>query len=216
MPLLPARVVEARAEGRYRLLVVDGPPGEHRPGQYVFLGARRDAAVNPYAIAGEARPLQFLIRPEPGVADELIAVGLGTIYMSEPRGPGFLPVDAAQVVMFAAGSGIAPIHAQVEHLARGPGPAMTLYYGETGSADFAFRDRMAGIPGLRVVWTVSADEPGWTGARGWVQDVAAADAAGWDPGSTVIYACGMPAMEAAVRQLAARHGLAADRVLTNL
>ncbi len=215
MPLLPARVLDARGEGRYRLLVVDGPGRDHRPGQYAFLSARAGAAVNPYAIASRGRPAEFLIRPEPGVADELIAAGLGTIHMSEPRGPGFPLVDAPRVVLFAAGSGIAPIHALVDHLARA-GRAMTLYYGENRSGDFAFRDALAATPGLRVVWTVSDDEPGWTGARGWVQQVAAADADGWDPGSTVVYVCGMPAMEAAVRQLAGRRGLAADRVLTNL
>jgi sulfhydrogenase subunit gamma (sulfur reductase) len=204
--LLPVRVLATRAEGRYRLLTVDGPAGGRRPGQYAFLSARAGEPGNPYAFAGVAGRPEFLIRAEAGVADELIAAGEGTIYMSEPRGAGFAELAPAEAVLFAAGSGIAPIRAMIEHLAGTPA-AMTLYYGEPRADAFAFRNQLAEVPRLRTVWVLSPDR---------VQVAAAADAAGWDPARTTVYVCGMPAMEQAIRELAAARGIPDGRVLTNL
>ena len=140
------------------------------------------------------------------MAEEIIAAGEGTIFMSEPRGAGFAELAPAEAVLFAAGSGIAPIRAMIEHLAGSSAP-MTLYYGEASRDAFAFRGQLDGLPRLRTVWVLSPDR---------VQAVAAADATGWDPGRTTVYVCGMPAMEHAIRELAAARGIPDGRVLTNL
>lgn len=216
---VPAVVVGAREEGRhYRVLRLARPDrvatratvARYRaPGQYVRLAAENIVDETFFAMAGPPEPdadaLELLIRTGSPLADHLATRRPGDrVLMSEPEGPGF-DLAAARghdLLLLAAGSGIAPIRAAAHAVAadRGAYGAIALYYGQHHEDDFAYRadlDRLAARD-IRLVLVVSGDQPDWTGHRGYVQRVAAAEHQHW----SCLLVCGMPEMEAEARHIA--------------
>jgi len=196
-----------------------------RPGQVVKV--RTAAGEGYFALASAPAPggaAELLVKRGGKVADAAVALAApgAEIEVSAPFGDGF-PVEEAvgrDVLLFAAGSGIAPIRSLVQHLVahRDDFGRATLFYGQRRGSDFAYlAEHLAWERrGIRVVLCPSAEDDAWPGVRGRVQEVASALSwAGARPGDTVAFACGMTAMIEEVRATLARSGIPPDRVHAN-
>jgi NAD(P)H-flavin reductase len=167
---------------------------------------------------------ELLVKRGGKVSDALVqAAAPGrTLELTRPFGAGF-PLDEAEgldVLLFAAGSGIAPIRALVQHLIvhRNRFGRVTLFYGQRHGAEFAYRAEHLGWErrGVRVVLCPSAEDDAWQGLRGRVQEVARSLAfGGAAPGDAVAYVSGMTAMVEDVRRTLGAAGVPPARVHAN-
>jgi NAD(P)H-flavin reductase len=202
------------------------PPERHRPGQALKLRSP-DGRESFYALASAPqadRRAELLIKRGAPVADALIGVaGRGAeLEVTAPLGRGF-PVERADghdVLLFAAGSGISPVRALVQHLmlARSHYGKVALYYGQRRAAEFAYRrehDQWA-LAGVEVRLCASRPDGDWQGARGHVQEVARADSfGGVRLERTVAFLCGMKPMVEGVRATLDEAGLPPERTFLN-
>jgi NAD(P)H-flavin reductase len=189
-------------------------------GQYVKL--RCAAGTAPFALA--SRPgsdtFELLLKRGAPVADALCELGAGaTLEVSEAHGSGY-PLDQARggdLVLVAAGSGIAPIRSAVlEVLARRHDfGRVALYYGERTVDDLAYAREMTSweLAGIHVFRVLSNARGSWVGPMGHVQDVIAASS--FDPERTRAFVTGMSEMVVGVRARLVELGLAADRIHGN-
>lgn len=226
----PVPVVAAWDETHaLRSIAVALPPAHAsahaRPGQVVKI--RTDAGEGFFALASAPSPTgkaDLLLKRGGKVADSIIARAAPgvTLDMTEPFGSGFPFEEAAgrDVLLFAAGSGIAPIRALVQHITsrRDDYGRVTLFYGQRRDAEFAYRREHLAWErrGVRVVLSPSGEDDAWQGVRGRVQEVARSLAfGGAPPGDAVAYACGMTAMIEDVRRTLAQAGIPPARVHAN-
>jgi NAD(P)H-flavin reductase len=208
-------------------LALPGPlaDGHQRPGQVVKI--RTPAGEGFFALASaptQGGAAELLLKRGGKVADTVAgaAVPGGALQLTAPFGKGF-PVEEAEgrdVLLFAAGSGIAPIRSLVQHLLadRARFGRATLFYGQRHGAEFAYRDEAAAWDrgGVRVVLCPSQAEEAWDGVRGRVQEVARSlGFGGHAPEDTVAFACGMKAMVEDVRRTLGEFGVPPDRVHAN-
>ncbi len=229
-PLAPAQVVAAWDETpelrAMRLRLVDGPQRTHeRPGQVVKVHTGVGEAYFALASAPSRDCVSDLLVKRGGkVADAAVeaAVPGRTLEVSAPFGKGFPYEDGhgRHVLLFAAGSGIAPVRALVQHLLahREDFDQVTLFYGQRRGADFAYRKEHLAWErgGVRVVLCPSQADEAWPGVRGRVQEVAASLAfGGAPPESSVAFVCGMTAMVDDVRATLARFGIPPEHVHLN-
>ena len=194
------------------------------PGQVVKL--RTAAGEGYFALASgpEAEPIADLLVKRGGkVADLAAAATAGSsLETSAPFGKGF-PVREGvgrHVLLFAAGSGIAPIRALVQHVLarRQDFEQVTLFYGQQRGGDFAYAGEHVAWErgGVRVVLCPSREGDAWNGVRGRVQEVARSLAFGGSPpGESVAFVCGMHAMVSDVRATLARAGVPPERIHVN-
>jgi len=209
-----------------RLVLPDALAAAHqRPGQVVKV--RTAAGEGYFALASAPSPggpVDLLVKRGGKVADAAIAVAApgGELEITAPFGKGF-PVEEAvgrDVLLFAAGSGIAPVRALVQHLLarRDQHGRITLFYGQRHGADFAYlREHLDWERhGVRVVLCPSGEDDAWRGVRGRVQEVASSlGFGGITPGDAVAFTCGMTAMVEDVRATLARAGIPPSRVHAN-
>lgn len=200
-----------------------------RPGQVVRV--RAGGAEGYYALASApteeaAGAAAEIVVKRGGASAEALLVQAATgrrIEVSAPSGIGF-PVEelaGRDVLLFAAGSGIAPIRALLRELraTRTPVGRVALYYGQREEHEFAFADERATWEREGVAVHLCCTRPGltWRGASGRVHDAARATAlVGIDPRRASACLCGMDAMVADTRALLVELGLAAERVLVNV
>jgi sulfhydrogenase subunit gamma (sulfur reductase) len=195
------------------------------PGQVVKLRAPAGEAYFALASAPATDATADLLLKRGGrIADELVASALpgARIETSAPFGKGF-PIGQAEgrdLLLFAAGSGIAPVRALIQHVVahRNRFHRVSLFYGQRRGADFAYRSEHLDWErhGVRVVLCPSDAEEAWPGVRGRVQEVARALAlAGSDPAGTEAYVCGMTAMVNEVKATLKDAGVPPDRVHLN-
>ncbi len=225
----PAPVVEAwdeTAAFRGIRLALPGPlaAAHTRPGQVVKIRTPPGEGFFALASAPGRERADLLVKRGGKIADAVAAQALPgrAIELTEPFGNGF-PVDAAagkDVLLFAAGSGIAPVRALVQHLVarRDAFDRITLFYGQRHGAEFAYRGEMLGWErgGVRVVRCPSRADDLWEGFRGRVQEVARTlSFGGLQPGDTVAFVSGMAAMVDDVRRTLAEAGLPPERVYSN-
>jgi NAD(P)H-flavin reductase len=224
-----ARVLDAWDEtASLRGLRLDLPrdiaSAHRRPGQIVKLHTRIGDAY--FALASAPSPhgvVELLVKRGGRVADAAAAAGPGgTLDVSAPFGKGFLVEEARgrHVLLFAAGSGIAPIRALVQHILadRENFDRVTLFYGQRLGGDFAYaREHLAWERGgIRVVLCPSQEHEAWPGVRGRVQEVARSLAFGGSPPEdSVAFVCGMTAMVSDVKATLARAGIPPERVHLN-
>ena len=195
------------------------------PGQVVKLRAPSGEAY--FALASAPSPdgsADLLVKRGGKIADEVVlaAVPGARIETSAPFGKGF-PIAQAEgrdLLLFAAGSGIAPIRALLQHVIshRNRFLRTTLFYGQRRGADFAYRGEHLDWErhGVRVVLCPSDADEAWPGVRGRVQEVARAlSLGGSDPAGTEAYVCGMTAMVNDVKGTLAEAGVPPDRVHLN-
>jgi NAD(P)H-flavin reductase len=196
-----------------------------RPGQVVKIRTRAGEAFFALASAPDAAGAADLLVKRGGkVSDAVIAAAVpgATLELTEPFGNGF-PVEAAwgrDVLLFAAGSAIAPVRALIQHLVRDRVRVnrITLFYGQRHGAEFAYRGDYLSWErgGVRVVLCPSQADDAWEGVRGRVQEVARTLALGGSaPGETCAFVSGMAAMVDDVRRTLAEAGVPSDRVYAN-
>lgn len=225
-----ARVLSAGDETpALRAVRLELPPelaaAHQRPGQVVKL--RTPAGEGYFALASAPAPagqVDLLVKRGGKVADAALAAAApgAHLELSAPFGKGF-PVEEAcgrDVLLFAAGSGIAPIRSLVQHFVahREEIGRITLFYGQRHGADFAYlREHLDWERhGVRVVLCPTAEDSAWRGVRGRVQEVASAlSFGGTSTGDAVAYACGMTAMVEEVRTTLSRSGIPPERVHAN-
>ena len=195
------------------------------PGQVVKVRAPSGEAY--FALASAPSPdgsADLLVKRGGRIADEVVAAAVpgARLAVSEPFGKGF-PIGAAEgrdLLLFAAGSGIAPIRALLQHVVshRNRFRRATLFYGQRRGADFAYQGEHLDWErhGVRVVLCPSDAEEAWPGVRGRVQEVARALALGGsDPAGSEAYVCGMTAMVNDVKATLRDAGVPSDRVHLN-
>ncbi len=195
------------------------------PGQVVKVRSRSGEAYFALASApslgGRA---DLLVKRGGRIADEVIAATApgASVAVSAPFGKGF-PVAEAEgrdVLLFAAGSGIAPIRALVQYFTsrRERHGRITLFYGQRQGGDFAYRGEHLDWErhGVRVVLCPSGPDDAWQGVRGRVQEVARSLAfGGAPPGDGVAFVCGMSAMVNEVKATLKEAGVPPERVHLN-
>ncbi len=226
---------------RIVLDVGDRAAGYTKPGQYIQVRAGGpDAKPGFFAVAsppatkaggggegegGAPAPakstLELLIRSGVGAAaDALAATPPGTTVDASPiQGGGFPtdripPADVDTVLLFATGSGIAPIAALIESggLQASKRRDVRLYYGTANRGATALADRVpawADAHGVRTVHVFS-DE-----GEDYVQDAFAKSGGLADGSRTAAVLCGQREMCDAVKALLAEAGVPEENVLLN-
>src|SRR6185295_11825586 len=135
----PARIARTWDETPWlRGLALEAPPelvADHRlPGQYVKL--EHEAGKGYFALANAPGDgLELLVKRGAPLADALIALPPGeAVSISGPTGQGYPIHDHSghDVLLFAAGSGIAPLRGVIRHILprRNDFGAVHLYYGQ--------------------------------------------------------------------------------------
>jgi len=212
-----------------RALRLQLPPAlaarHERPGQVIKV--RTAAGEGYFAIASAPGPegrAELLVKRGGKVADAVVEAGHpgADLLVTEPFGRGF-PIEAAlgrDVLLFAAGTGIAPVRALLQALLRRRDEVnhIALFYGQRHGSEFAYRaehlawDRR----GVRLVLCPTAEDDAWAGVRGRVQQVARTlDFGGARLDEAAAFVCGMSSMVTDVKETLARAGLAPDRVHVN-
>lgn len=225
----PARTTPCRIDSLDRLapdvlrLMLRFPPKaspRYLPGQYVDVigpgGVRRS-----YSVANQPAPdgrVELHVREVAGGV--LSAYWFGSakagdlLRLDGPKGSFFLrDVAGLDLVFLATGTGIAPVKAMLEGLAtrvpQGMPRSVTVLWGGRQVSDIYWKSDVAGLDLLEFVPVLSREDPGWSGARGHVQNVLLERRPDW--ANTVVYACGSAAMiESASAQLVSA-GLTAKR-----
>jgi ferredoxin-NADP reductase len=132
-----------------------------------------------------------------------------------PHGYFVLKNPVRDSLFIATGTGIAPIRGMLQWLladpARNQGHDLTLVFGVRYEKDLYYNDEFVALafqhPNFHYLPTLSRDNPGWSGARGYVQDHVRALAEG--RADMDAYICGLKDMVLANRDLL--KGLAWDR-----
>jgi NAD(P)H-flavin reductase len=221
-------VLDARDETpTLRAVHLDGRPAaaaHAQPGQVVKVRNSKGDGYFALANAPGSHRFELLVRRGGSVGDEVIAQAVpgARLEATAPFGRGFPIAEGSgrDLLLFAAGSGISPMRALVQHVTRkreGYG-RVVLFYGERSDGDFAYageREQWVGA-GVQVVLCCSRPSQEWAGPRGYVQDVARSIAfAEVDAVGAVAYLCGMKGMVSAVRDTLALAGLPVERTYLN-
>lgn len=184
------------------------------PGQYIDV-IGRDGLRRSYSVANAPRndaKLTLQIRKVPNGEmshywfDEAKANDL--LRLEGPLGTFCLrPTKAAQLLLLATGTGIAPIRAMLEHLATNSTAQdyqhIHVYWGGRTNKDLYWTPDYPSLP-LRFVPVLSRSPNGGT-AQGYVQDAVLTD--GIDLQDTVVYACGSESMIASAKSKLVAAGL---------
>lgn len=180
---------------------------------------------------------EFLVKETDNVK-WLTSVDKGdTVHMSPVQGPGF-PVQKLDlltyppvpdedspkdILLFATGSGIAPIRAAIESLLNGlripQRRSVKLFYGARYPERMAYIDRFKlwEQDGVEVIPVMSQPELGkgeWSGRKGYIQD-ALKDIGVLHPKQTGALLCGLKGMTEDVTQILVDAGVPKDRILMN-
>jgi NAD(P)H-flavin reductase len=195
------------------------------PGQ--VLKAKAGPGEGFFALASAPDPAgraELLLKRGGQVADAAIAAARpgGDLVVTPPFGRGF-PLEPAlghDVLLFAAGSGIAPIRALLQALLRRRDEVdrIVLFYGQRRGADFAYRAEHLSWErrGVRVVLCPSAADDAWDGVRGRVAAAARTlDFGGARLPQAATFVSGMSAMVADVEKTLALAGAPPGRLHLN-
>jgi len=199
------------------------------PGQYVQVRPNEETKPTILAITSppeaENARFEFLIK----VTDDNTWISQqqtptsASVQVSQVMGGGF-PMekkltDVTTVLLFAAGSGIAPIRAAIESgdLQTSDGTRTgRLYYGVRHESDLCFVDEFPKWEkaGIEVVPCLSQPSDSWKGRTGYVEKVLEEDGV-TDPKTTGALLCGMKGMAVGVTEVLTVAGVVEDRILTN-
>ena len=203
-----------------RLGVGAGAASHVQAGQHVLVQCPAGSGVFALASRPGADGFELLIKRGTPLADFLCELAAGALVeVGDAQGPGY-PLDLARggdLVLIAAGSGIAPIRSAVlQVLARRHDfGRVALYYGAKTADDLAYAREMTAweLAGIAVHRVLSQAKGSWVGPMGYVQDVLSG--ATIDPERTRAFVAGMPPMLQAVGDALAALGLPADRIHGN-
>ncbi len=124
-----------------------------------------------------------------------------------PKGSFFFREKKKNIILLATGTGIAPIKAMLDRLARlvdVSDMAVSLYWGNRQPCDF-FSEPNYPTLDLRYQPLLSKANEAWCGRTGYVQDAVLMD--DYDLGDAHVYACGSLLMIEAAKKLFLEHGL---------
>jgi len=209
-----------------RLQLPAGVAPEHqRPGQVVKVKVAPGEGYFALASAPAADgQVELLVKRGGPVGDAVVSAGQSgaALQLTAPFGRGF-PLETAlgrDVLLFAAGSGIAPVRSLVQALMarRDEVDRVVLFYGQRRGAEFAYRSEHLGWErrGVRVVLCPSAEDDTWPGVRGRVQEAAhALDWGGARPAQASAFVCGMSPMVNDVRTALTLAGAPPEHVHVN-
>jgi toluene monooxygenase electron transfer component len=205
---------------------ISGPDG-FRPGQYALVsmpgveGARAYSMCN---LPGE-REWRFQVKRVPGgeltgALFDRLAVG-DEVALDGPYGTAFLREDSPRdILLMAGGSGLSPMISIARAAAASDALAerqVHFIYGGRTPRDICGEPILAGLPGFgerlhyRAAVSEAVPEADWTGAFGFVHDVAQ-EAFGDRLRAFEIYFAGPPAMAAAVQTMLREAEVAPDQV----
>lgn len=204
------------------------------PGQYVQVRLNEDTKPLFLAICSAPDPenasFEFLIKKVPGNEWMTSISPDATVTISQVLGSGYKveePLNSLKydfptqnVLLFAAGSGIAPIKAAMEsgalQIDSGGARAARLYYGERTAADLCFTDQYAAweAQGFEVIPVLSQPDDSWKGRTGYVQNALEEDGIAIPRNSGALL-CGMKGMTESVKDLLTKAGVFEGRVLFN-
>lgn len=195
--------------------------GYTTPGQYVNLKLGKGKAA-PFAFAGTPGDASwhFLIKDSSPLTKKIVALKNGdSLEISGAIGRGFdmkLTVGR-HLLLFAAGSGIAPIRAVVRWLMkdRYHYGRVTLFYGARNPDEFAYRDEfdLWKKERIHLRQTISDKKrTDWSGAYGYVQELISE---GMSIANTTAILCGMDEMIGEVAARLKSLGLPEQFILTN-
>ena len=207
------------------------------PGQYVQV-KRPGSDENPLflAIASPPSPeagnvIEFLIKRTENNAWITDAAAGSGVEISQVMGGGF-PMEenlegfkydfpTQNILLFANGSGIAPIRSAIEsgQLGIGGGRTCRLYYGVATPDDMPYAEKFAEweAAGVEVVPVISRPENvagGWSGRTGYVQNALEEDGVPIPRNSGALL-CGVKGMCEGVRDIMEKAGTFEGRILTN-
>ncbi|MFO0584635.1 MAG: oxidoreductase [Anaeromyxobacter sp.] len=195
-----------------------------RVGEVVKIGTEEGEAFFALASAPGEAEAELLVKRGGRVADSVVARARAgrALACTAPFGQGFPLEEAAgrDVLLFAAGSGIAPIRAVVQAIRRERAryARVILFHGQRRHDDFAYRREHPAWEAdlVKVVLCPTAEDDPWTGVRGRVQEVAAATGLGGArPTEAIAFVAGMTAMVEDVRRTLAGAGVPPERVHAN-
>ena len=205
------------------------------PGQYVQV--RLDEETKPLFLAIASAPspenasFEFLVKKTdgndwiteiaPGTTFEISQV-LGNGYPMEENLEGFkFDFPTQNLLLFAAGSGLAPIKSAIEsgQLNVKPvagGRSCRLYYGERSADDLCYVSKFQEweAAGYQVVPVLSQPEDAWEGRSGYIQNALEEDGIAV-PRNTGALLCGQKGMTESVKDLLTKAGVFDGRVLFN-
>jgi sulfhydrogenase subunit gamma (sulfur reductase) len=122
------------------------------------------------------------------------------------------------ILLFAAGSGIAPIASAIREgkLSASGSRSCRLYYGERTAADLCYIDQYTVWEelGIQVVPVLSSSDDDWNGRTGYVQNALEEDGI-IIPRNTASLLCGMKGMTESVKSLLTQAGVFEGRILLN-
>jgi NAD(P)H-flavin reductase len=205
------------------------------PGQYVQVILNEDTKPLFLAIASapdaENPYFEFLIKKTDSNGWLTDAAVGSQIQISQVLGNGF-PVEdnlegfkfdfpTQNVLLFAAGSGLAPMKAAMESGqlnvgGEGGGRTARLYYGVQTASDLCYVDYFAKWEqmGFQVVPVLSQPGPEWGGRTGYVQNCLEEDGVPIPRNSGALL-CGQKGMAESVTAILTKAGVFEERILTN-
>jgi CDP-4-dehydro-6-deoxyglucose reductase len=226
---MPARVLSLqRAAADVMILKLQLPANQnlqYRAGQFIEI-ILRDGARRSYSMAnamhqlGNPPALELHLRHLPGgkFTDHVFGAmkDKEILRIEGPFGSFFLREESSKpILLLAAGTGLAPIKALIEHMQlKGIDRPTLLYWGCRRRADLYLHDwagaAAAQMPHLRYVPVLSESfDEGWTGRNGLVHRAVMDDVP--DLSGHQVYACGAPVMvESARNDFVEQRGLPAD------
>jgi len=241
--------VDCSPSGQFVQVTVDVSPeviAEYNvPGQYVQLKENDSEDAKPIFLAIASPPssdeessdtkMEFLIKRTDSNGWIASASDSTEVYISQVLGGGFpmkenfegfkFDFPCQNVLLFANGSGIAPLRAAIESkqlnvaLPGKGGRSARLYYGVTTPNDMPYADKfreweMKGVEVVPVVSRPEECEEQWNGRTGYVQNALEEDGVPI-PRNTGALLCGVKGMAESVKDLLSRAGVFEGRVLTN-
>jgi propane monooxygenase reductase subunit len=203
------------------VLAVEEPSEfDFTPGQYLDLHVPGTDLCRSFSMAslpGNGH-VEFLIRAYPdGAFSSQLTAGLqagSPIGFTGPYGSFRLSDTGRDILMVAGGSGMAPVLALLRQLAeQGTDRKVRFFYGARTDADLFYREVVEEL-GSRLAdfsYTEVLSEPdgsGWSGASGFVHEVACRALASGALSDPEVYTCGPPPMiDALVEELTTVHGV---------
>jgi CDP-4-dehydro-6-deoxyglucose reductase len=209
-----------------REVILRLPPATSLPyfeGQYINITGPNQLRRS-YSIANATRPdgkLEFHLRKvEGGKMSEYwfgSAQPNDLLWLSGPIGTFFLrETKARSLVFLATGTGIAPVKAMLEYIARLPQDeaprSIHVLWGGRTPADFYWDPAETGVP-LRFVPVLSRPAESWRGRFGYIQDFITEST--FRTAHVDFYACGSPLMIDSVRRKLAELGLHSNRFISD-
>lgn len=188
-------------------------------GQYLKVRAGDKEGLLALATA-PGRPPELLVKRGAPLGDALAALEPGApVAISDAQGKGFPVEESAgrDLLLFAAGSGITPIHAVLELVMseRARFGEVLLFYGHRAPGDFAYATTHDAWTrsGVELVKIVSRPDETWRGVIGHVQDALLARRPSVTRASAFL--CGMKPMVTGVTDALTSLGMAKERVFLN-